>query len=277
MKGPQLEDVLPSPLAEGLEARLSAAGIITLTLTRPSKLNALTFEMYRGLRDFFRGLQDQDTVKAIVLTGAGKGFCSGGDVDAIVGALVKQGNAETLRFARLTGEVVLAMRQLRRPIIAAVNGVAVGGGAALALAADLRVAADDARFGFVFPSLGLSGADMGCAWLLPRLIGLGRASELLLSGSFVDATTAERWGLVNRMVKRETLLDEAEAWAATLANGPAFALGMTKEMLNRELHMDLATALEAEAQAQQICFQSVDFREAVRAKTRKRPPRFQGR
>jgi len=266
----------PGGLPEGLSL-VREAGVVTLTLARPRKLNALTFESYRGLRDLFRRWQDDDDLKAVVVTGEGEGFCSGGDVEAIVGALVKMGNAETLRFARLTGETVLAMRQLRRPIIAAINGVAVGAGAALALAADLRVVSEDARFGFVFPRLGLSGADMGCAWMLPRLIGLSRATELLFTGAMLDASTAHAWGLAHRLVPKHRVLPESRAWALELAQGPTFALGMTKEMLNREQSLDLASALEAEAQAQQICFQSVDFREAVRARARRRSPRFQGR
>jgi enoyl-CoA hydratase/carnithine racemase len=273
-----LAKTAPTPtLPEGLRLTRDAAGVATVTLSRPRKLNALTFEMYEGLRDLFRVWQEDEALRAVVMTGEGDGFCSGGDVDLIVEALAKQSTAQTLRFARLTGEAVLAIRQLRRPVLAAVNGVAVGGGAALALAADLRVVAENARLGFVFPRLGLSGADMGCAWLLPRLIGLSRATELLFTGGYLDANAALAVGLAHRVTPQARVVNEAQSWAAELAKGPAFALGMTKEMLNREQHMDLATALEAEAQAQQICLASVDFREAVRARARKRPPRFQGR
>ena len=262
-------------------------GIATLTLDRAETLNALTLETYRELRDTFHALQDdhlaagpvdQTTmVRAVILTGAGSGFCSGADIDELLGQLTRMGTAEILSFARLCGETVLAMRRLRKPIIAAVNGVAVGAGAALALAADIRIASDLARFGFIFSRMGLSGAEMGTTWLLPRIVGLGRATELLLTGDIIDVYAAERQGLVSRVVPGEQLLPAARELAARLAAGATFAHGMTKEMLEREAHMDLGSALAAEAQAQQICTQSLDFREAYRAIVRKRRPRFQGR
>jgi enoyl-CoA hydratase/carnithine racemase len=272
-----------------------ARGVATITLDRPEKLNALTFETYRELRDTFRALQGEppipagaggdgeahaglgDSVRAVILTGAGAGFCSGGDIQEIIGRLTRTTGADLLTLAHLTGETVLAMRRLRKPIVAAVNGVAVGAGAALALGADIRLASDLARFGFSFPRVGLSGAEMGCTWLLPRIVGLGRATELLLTGDIIDVQTAERFGLVSRVLPAAELLPAAIELASRLAAGPTFAYGMTKEMLEREAQMDLGAALDAEAQAQQLCVQSHDFREAYRALARRRRPRFQGR
>jgi len=265
-------------------------GIATLTLDRTETLNALTLDTFRRLRDTFRSFQDDPfgdpggpgqataaSVRAVILTGAGAGFCSGADIDELLGQVTRMGNADVLAFVRLCGELILAMRRLRKPIIAAVNGVAVGAGAALALASDLRIASDLARFGFIFPRMGLSGAEMGTTWLLPRIVGLGRASELLLTGDVIDVYAAERYGLVNRVVPGEQLLEAARELALKLISGPTFAHGMTKEMLEREGQMDLESALAAEAQAQQICSQSIDFREAYRALVRQRRPRFQGR
>ena len=264
-----------------------AEGIATLTLDRSETLNALTMATFRELRDLFRSLQDDPfgtqtesvapAVRAVIITGAGAGFCSGADIDELIGQVTRMGNADILAFVRLCGELILAMRRLRKPIIAAVNGVAVGAGAALALASDIRIASDLARFGFIFPRMGLSGAEMGTTWLLPRIVGLGRASELLLTGDIIDVHTAERYGLVNRVVSTEELLPAAKELASRLVAGPTFAHGMTKEMLEREAQLDLDAALAAEAQAQQICAQSVDFREAYRALVRQRRPRFTGR
>lgn len=263
-------------------------GVATLTLDRADTLNAVTLDTYRELRDTFLALQDDPLahgaqaeraagVRAVILTGSGAGFCAGADIDEVIGQLTTMGTAEVLAYMRLCGETVQAMRRLRKPIIAAVNGVAVGAGAALAIAADLRVASDLARFGFIFPRMGLSAAEMGTTWLLPRIVGLGRASELLLTGDIIDVYAAERQGLVNRVVPGEQLMSTARQLAARLAAGPTFAHGMTKEMLEREAHMDLSSALAAEGQAQQICTQSLDFREAYRAIVRQRRPRFQGR
>lgn len=253
------------------------AGVALATLDRPGSLNSLSVDTYRELRDLARALADEAAVKALVLTGANGAFCSGGNVHEVIGALVRSDGPETLAFTRLTCEVVLALRALRKPVIAAIDGVAVGGGAALALAADLRMATPGARIGFIFPRVGLSGADMGVAWLLPRIVGLGRATELLFTGEIIDAATAERWGLVNRVVPASALIDEARALAVRLAQGPTFALGITKEMLDREAVMDLPAALDAEAQAQQICMRTRDFQEAYEAFVARRPPRFQGR
>jgi len=263
-------------------------GIATLTLERPESLNALTMETFRDLRDTFRSFQDDpfgapsggspaDAVRAVILTGAGSGFCSGADIDDLLGKVTRMGNADTLAFIHLGSEMILAMRRLRKPIIAAVNGVAVGAGAALALASDIRIASDLARFGFIFARIGLSAAEMGVTWMLPRIVGMGRASELLLGGEIIDAPTAERYGLVNRIVPADQLLATAREFARKLVTGPTFAHGMTKEMLERESQMDLESALAAESQAQQICSQSIDFREAYRALVRRRRPRFQGR
>ena len=263
-------------------------GIATLTLDRPDSLNAMTMETFRDLRDTFRSLQDDpfgapsggtpaDAVRAVILTGAGSGFCSGADIDDLLGKVTRMGNADTLAFIHLGSEMILAMRRLRKPIIAAVNGVAVGAGAALALASDIRIASDLARFGFIFARIGLSAAEMGVTWLLPRIVGSGRASELLLGGDIIDVYTAERYGLVNKVVPSEQLLQTARDFALKLVKGPTFAHGITKEMLERESQMDLESALAAEAHAQQICSQSIDFREAYRALTRQRRPRFQGR
>jgi len=276
--------IAPTPV---LRIEISS-GIATLTLDRADTLNALTMDTFRELRDVFRSFQDDpfgkpsesrpaSAVRAVILTGAGAGFCSGADIDELIGQVTRMGNADILAFVRLCGELILAMRRLRKPIIAAVNGVAVGAGAALAVAADIRIASDLARFGFIFPRMGLSGAEMGTTWLLPRIVGLGRASELLLTGDIIDVYAAERYGLVNRVVPGEQLLVTARELAQRLIAGPMFAHGMTKEMLEREGQMDLESALAAEAQAQQICSQSVDFREAYRALVRQRRPRFQGR
>ena len=263
-------------------------GIATLTLERPDSLNALTMDMFRDLRDTFRSFQDDpfgtpsggvpaDAVRAVILTGAGAGFSSGADIDDLLGKVTRMGNADTLAFIHLGSEMILAMRRLRKPIIAAVNGVAVGAGAALALASDIRIGSDLARFGFIFARIGLSAAEMGVTWMLPRIVGMGRASELLLGGEIIDAQTADRYGLVNRVVPADQLLATARELARKLVTGPTFAHGMTKEMLERESQMDLESALAAESHAQQICAQSIDFREAYRALVRRRRPRFQGR
>jgi enoyl-CoA hydratase/carnithine racemase len=252
-------------------------GVAVATLDRPERLNALLMDTYRELRDLALDLEHEASVKALVLTGAGRGFCSGGDMHEVVGALVGAEGPALLAYTRLMSEVVLALRRLAKPVIAAVNGPAVGGGAALALAADLRLAAPEANIGFVFPRLGLSGAEMGVSWLLPRIVGLGRAAELLMLGDLVDAATAARLGIYNEVVGDGRLLDEALALAARLAAGPSFALGITKTMLERAAHMSFETALEAEALAQQICMRTQDFREGYQAWLEERKPRFTGR
>jgi enoyl-CoA hydratase/carnithine racemase len=254
-----------------------ADGIATITLDRPDTLNSLTFEVYAELRDCFRALESESDVKAIVITGAGRGFCSGGSVHEIIGPLFEMTPAERLVFTRMTGALIGAIRQLRKPVVAAINGIAAGAGAVVALACDFRVMSEKAKIAFLFVKVGLAGADMGAAWLLPQVIGLGRANELLMLGEPVPAEEALKIGLTNRVVAPDKVLAEAQALAARLAAGPTFALGMTKEMLNREPSLSLEEALEAEAQAQQICMATRDFREAYEAFVAKREPKFEGR
>jgi enoyl-CoA hydratase/carnithine racemase len=239
-------------------------GVAMVTFNRPARLNALTFDGYRALRDTFRGFASEAGVRAVLLRGAGEGFCSGGDRETIVAALADMNGPDILAFTRLAGDTVLAMRELEKPIVAAVGGAAVGAGAVLALAADFRVASERARFGFVFARLGLSGADMGAAWLLPRMVGLARATELLMLGHVIDGDVADKFGLINYFVPHADLETTARVLAAKLAAGPTDAHAVTKRMLNREAHLDLAAALEAEAQAQATCLQSDAFRKAAR-------------
>ncbi|MBZ0118973.1 MAG: enoyl-CoA hydratase family protein, partial [Sandaracinaceae bacterium] len=248
-------------------------GVARITLDRPDKINALTFEVYAELRDTFRALREgEPDVRAIVLAGEGpRGFCSGGDVKDIIGELFARDMRGLLEFTRMTGALVHAIRTCRPPVIAALHGVVCGAGAVIALACDVRIAAPDTRIAFLFPKVGLSGADMGAAYLLPRVVGLGRASELLLTGEFVGAERAERIGLVNRVVAADALREDVLAFARSLSNGPAFAHAMTKRMLDYEGHVDFATGIEAEAQAQAICMQHPDFREAYDAWVEKRP------
>ncbi len=248
--------------------------VATLTLDRPDRLNALTFEVYAELRDTFRALDVEPDVRAVVLTGSGRGFCSGGDVEDIIGALFAREYEGLLAFTHMTCDLILAIRSCRRPVVAALNGTVAGAGAVIAAACDIRIAADTAKIAFLFTKVGLSGADMGAAWLLPRLVGLGRATELLMSGDFIDAATAERIGLYNRVVPHDRVLSEAHSFAERLARGPSFALGKTKEALDREAVMDFGSALVAEAEVQAGCMLSPNFREAYDAFTEKREPRF---
>jgi enoyl-CoA hydratase/carnithine racemase len=257
-----------------LYAHDTASGVVTLTLNRPDRLNALTFEIYDELRRVFRALDSEAGVRVIIITGAGKAFCSGGDVHDIIGALIGRDHRGMLEFTRMTCEVIAAIRRCRRPVIAALNGTAAGAGAVIAAAADVRIAARSARIAFLFTRVGLSGADMGAAWLLPRIVGLGRATELLMTGDFIDADRAHHIGLYNHVVDDGAALGEAQALAARLAAGPSFALEFTKDALNREASMDLASALEAEAQIQASLMLHSDFREAYEAFREKRPPRF---
>ncbi|MCC6671597.1 MAG: enoyl-CoA hydratase family protein [Planctomycetes bacterium] len=252
-------------------------GVALLTLDRQPTLNSLTFEVYAALERLFLGLQTDASVKALVLTGAGRGFCSGGSVDEIIAPLLQRDLAETLRFTRMTGAVVRNMRRLDQPIVAAVNGVAAGAGAVLALASDLRVLSDRASFAFLFSRVGLTGADMGAAWLLPKVIGAGRAAELLLLGDKIDAQECWRIGLANRVVPHDQMLGEAMALAKRLATGPRLAHGMTKRMLTNESGMDLDSAIEQEAQAQALLLRAQDHREFYEAWQARRPPRFEGR
>jgi len=251
--------------------------VATLTFNRPEVMNALTFEIYAQLRDLFETLRYDDDVRAIVLTGSGDNFCSGGDVYAIIGELLKRDMKDHLEFTRMTGAVVQNMRLLGKPIIAALHGMTAGAGAVIALAADLRVASDKARIAFLFTKVGLTGADMGAAYLLPRVIGLGRATELLMLGDTIDAVTAERYGLVNRVVPHDELLSAATTWAKRLAQGPTFAISMTKHLINRELSMDLVSAIEAEAQAQALLLMGEDHQRFFEAFKAKEKPKFIGR
>jgi enoyl-CoA hydratase/carnithine racemase len=252
----------------------AASGVATITLDRPERLNALTFEVYAELRDAFLALSTEPGVRAVVITGSGRAFCSGGDVEDIIGRLFERDAEGLLAFTRMTGALIGAIRRCARPVVAALNGTVAGAGAVIAAACDVRIAAESAKIAFLFVKVGLSGADMGAAWLLPRLVGMGRASEILMSGEFVDAKEAERIGLYNRVVPAERLLEEARAAAEKLARGPSHALAITKEMLNREASMDLDTALEWEAQAQAACMLSPNFREAYEAFREKRAARF---
>jgi enoyl-CoA hydratase/carnithine racemase len=252
-------------------------GIATITFNRPDVLNALTFKVYAQLRDLLETLRYDDAVKVLILTGEGKGFCSGGDVEDIIGQLLKADVKDHLEFTRMTGAVVQNMRLLDKPIIAAVNGIAAGAGAVIALAADLRVASEKARFAFLFTKVGLTGADMGAAYLLPRLVGQGRALELLMFGDTIDAATADKYGLVNRVVPPDDLMSTAHDWATRLAQGPTLALSMTKRMVNSEWNMDLASAIEAEAQAQALLLMAQDHRLFYEAFKGKATPKFTGR
>jgi enoyl-CoA hydratase/carnithine racemase len=252
------------------------AGVATITLSRPDTLNSLTFEVYAELRDLFAELNHRDDVRAVVLTGEGRGFCSGGDVKAIIGELFSYDMAGLLAFTRMTGELIANIRKLRRPVVAAVNGLAVGAGAVMAAACDFRVASETAKIGFIFPKVGLCGADMGAAYLLPRLVGLAKATELLFLGDVLEAAEAHRIGLYHQVVPVAECLPRARALADRLARGPAFAHSMTKKMLEVEASLPLDDAIEAEAQAQAICMQHPDFRAAFDAWTKRQPIVFSG-
>ncbi|HET8713070.1 MAG TPA: enoyl-CoA hydratase family protein [Gemmatimonadales bacterium] len=262
--------------------RLSATGyqvdattnVATITLNRPERLNALTFETYTELRDLFRGLDTDPDVRAIIITGAGRAFCSGGDVEDIIGALLDRDLQALQEFTRLTCDLILAMRRCRRPIVGALNGTVAGAGAVIAAACDIRVAAESAKIAFLFTKVGLSGADMGAAWLLPRLVGYGHATELLLTGDFIDARRAHEIGLYNRVVPQGELMTEARALADKLARGPAAALGVTKQALEAEASLDLEAALAYEAEVQAQLMQAPNFREAHDAFRAKREPKF---
>ena len=251
-------------------------GLATVTLNRPERKNPLTFESYAELRDAFRALVYAREVKAVVIAGAGGNFSSGGDVHEIIGPLTKMGMPGLLDFTRMTGDLVKAMRACPQPIIAAVDGVCVGAGAIVAMASDLRLATPDAKTAFLFTRVGLAGCDMGACAILPRIIGQGRAAELLFTGRAMTAEEGERWGFYNRLVERDALLDEAQALARGLASGPTFAHGITKTQLNQEWSVSLETAIEMEAQAQAICMATNDFRRAFEAFAAKKIPEFKG-
>jgi len=252
------------------------AGVVDVRLVRPARKNPLTFEVYGELRDRFRALVQDRAAKVVVLSGAGDNFCSGGDVHDIIGPLVAMDMTGLMDFTRMTGDVVKAMRACPQPIIAAVDGVCAGAGAILAMASDLRIATPQAKTAFLFNRVGLAGCDMGACAMLPRIIGQGRAAELLYFGRSMSAQEGEDWGFFNKLVARETLMQEARAWAARIAAGPTFANGMTKNQLHLEWNMGLDQAIEAEAQAQAICMRTKDFERAYRAFVDKRQPVFEG-
>ncbi len=249
--------------------------VATVTLNRPEKKNPLTFESYRELTDFFWACQKDTTVKAVVITGAGGNFSSGGDVFEIIGPLVEMNTRDLTAFTRMTGELVKAMRACPQPIVAAVEGICAGAGAIVAMASDLRLAAPRAKVAFLFNKVGLAGCDMGACAILPRIIGQGRASELLYTGRFMSAEEGERWGFFSRIVEGDVLTD-AQRLAAEIAAGPAFANTMTKRMLAMEWAMSVEEAIEAEAVAQALCMTTEDFARAYRAFAAKEKPVFQG-
>jgi enoyl-CoA hydratase/carnithine racemase len=257
-----------------------AGKVATVTLNRPERKNPLTFESYAELRDLFRQLSYADDVKSVVVTGAGENFCSGGDVHEIIGPLVRMQEADDmpglLAFTRMTGDLVKAMRHCPQPIIAAVDGICAGAGAILAMASDMRLGTPRAKTAFLFVRVGLAGADMGACAILPRIIGHGRASELLYTGRSMSAEEGDKWGFYNRLVAPEELLQQAQKLAAEIADGPTFAHGVTKTCLHQEWAMDIDSAIEAEAQAQAICMQTKDYGRAYRAFVAKQRPVFEG-
>lgn len=250
--------------------------VATVTLNRPEKKNPLTFESYRELTDLFLAAQKEETVKAIVLTGAGGNFSSGGDVFEIIGPLVAMETKDLLTFTRMTGDLVKAMRACPQPVIAAIDGICAGAGAIMAMASDLRLGTADARIAFLFNRVGLAGCDMGACAMLPRIIGQGRAAELLYTGRMLRGEEAERWGFLNRLVDKASVLAEAQALATELADGPTFANAMTKRMLEMEWAMSVESAIEAEAVAQALCMQTEDFARAYHAFAAKQKPVFEG-
>jgi enoyl-CoA hydratase/carnithine racemase len=270
-----LEDLRPQHFGWSVEDRVA-----TVTLNRPERKNPLTFDSYRELADTFHRLRHVEEVKAVVITGAGENFCSGGDVHEIIGPLVRMREENRmdrlLEFTRLTGELVRAMRGCPQPIVAAIDGICAGAGAILAMASDLRLGTPRSRVAFLFARVGLSGADMGACAILPRIIGQGRASELLYTGRFMESAEAERWGFYNRILEPEKLQEEARELASSIACGPTFAHAMTKRQLHHEWDMGIDQAIEAEAQAQAICMQTEDFARAFRAFAAKEKPVFQG-
>jgi enoyl-CoA hydratase/carnithine racemase len=252
----------------------TATGVATVTLNRPERLNALTFEVYDELRDAFHTLDTEPGVRAVILTGAGRAFCSGGDVEDIIGALHGRDYQGLLAFTRITGELILSIRKCRRPVIGALNGTVAGAGAVIAAACDMRIAADTAKIAFLFTKVGLSGADMGATWLLPRLVGHGRASEILMTGDFIDAQEAHRIGLYNRVVPAAEVMTVARVLAEKLAQGPSFGLSVTKEALDREWSMDIDSGMRWETEIQAACMLDPNFHESYEAFIAKRLPEF---
>ena len=256
--------------------QLDDNGVAIVTLNRPEKKNPLTFESYAELRDTFRSLVGNGDVKAVVITGSGGNFCSGGDVHEIIGPLTKMDMTQLLTFTRMTGDLVKAIRHCPQPVISAIDGVCAGAGAAVAMASDLRFGTPRAKTAFLFTRVGLAGADMGACAILPRLIGQGRASELLFTGRSMSAEEGERWGFFNALFEPDELMPTSVAFAGKLAAGPNFAHGVTKKQLNVEWDMSLDAAIEAEAQAQAICMQTKDFERAYLAFMNKEKPEFEG-
>jgi enoyl-CoA hydratase/carnithine racemase len=252
-------------------------GVATVTLNRPAKLNALTFDVYADLRDLVTELPHRGEARVLIITGQGKGFCSGGDVEEIIGPLTEMETAELLEFTRMTGGLVKALRECPVPVIAAINGVAAGAGSVIALASDLRLMAESASFAFLFTRVGLAGADMGSAYLLPRIVGLGRATELLLLGDKLSAERAYRIGLANELLPDGELMSRTHALARRIADGPAFAFSTTKSLLTRELDMSLGASIELEAITQALLMQSEDFLEFYEAWSEGRSPEWSGR
>ena len=268
---------LPLSQYKARHVRLDVAGkIATLTLNRPEKKNPLTFESYEEIANIFRAAAKDETVKAFVIAGEGGNFCSGGDVIEIIGPLVELDTVGLLKVTRMTGETVKAMRAAPQPIVAAVDGVCAGAGAILAMASDLRIGTAKAKIAFLFNRVGLAGCDMGACAILPRIIGHGRASELLYTGRVMDGEEAERFGFFNRLVSPETVVADAHALAKELADGPTFANAMTKRMLEMEWAMSVEQAIESEAVAQALCMETEDFKRAYRAFAVKQKPVFEG-
>ncbi len=251
-----------------------AEGVATIRLNRPERLNALTFDSYAELRDTFAALRDRDGVRGVLLTGTGRAFCSGGDVKDIIGRIFGVSDAQLLAFTRMTCDLIENMRRLEKPIVGALNGTTCGAGAVMAVACDLRIAADTAKIAFLFTKVGLCGADMGAAWLLPRIVGMGHATELLMRGEFISAQRAAEIGLYNQVVPAEELEAVAGRIAAELAAGPSMGLAMTKRMLNAEASMTLGEAMQAEGWIQAECMKHPDYREAFDAFIEKRPVQF---
>jgi enoyl-CoA hydratase/carnithine racemase len=251
--------------------------VATVTLNRPDKLNPLTFESYADLRDLLHELPHRGDTDVLVIRGEGKAFCAGGDVQEIIGELIAMEPRDLIRFTRMTGDVISAMRLCPIPIIAAVQGIAAGAGSVIALAADFRVVAASGRFAFLFTRVGLSGGDMGAAWLLPRVVGVGRATSLLMLGDTIDATTADRYGLVSELVADEELSEAVTRLARRLADGPTMAFSHTKALITRELEMSLSAALELDSMTQALLMKTEDHREFHAAFTEKRPPQWTGR
>jgi enoyl-CoA hydratase/carnithine racemase len=268
---------LPLSQYKARHVRLEVAGkVATLTLNRPEKKNPLTFESYDEIANIFRAAVKDESVKAFVLTGEGGNFCSGGDVFEIIGPLVEMDTANLLKFTRMTGEAVKAMRAAPQPIVAAVDGVCAGAGAILAMASDLRIGTAKAKVAFLFNRVGLAGCDMGACAILPRIVGQGRASELLYTGRVMGGEEAERWGFFNKLAASENVLADAHALAKELADGPTFANAMTKRMLEMEWAMSVEQAIESEAVAQALCMETEDFKRAYRAFAAKQKPVFEG-